>query len=171
MQGAFDALDKASSLLVGPGGDDVSAFRRLLHRTQALPRIEQAFDCLPMQARSRFKSWARAAYNQLYADIRGQTTPDRVTPDGRGVRVGWSSPTDLRVVRWDDYVGELIREARNASHGLLDLLTVTPKKEKRARRLLLATNQGEVPAPLYEVTRVICFALMADAASFCDGSW
>ena len=170
MQGAFDALDKASSLLVGPGGKEVLAFRRLLHRGQAVPRVEQAFDCLPLQARSRFKRWARTAYDRLYADIREQTMPDRITADGCGVKVGWSGPTDLQVVPWDDYVGELIREARNASHGLLDMLTVT-RKNRRPRRLLLATNQGDVPASLYEVARVICLALLADAAALCDRSW
>lgn len=171
MQGAFDALDKASSLLAGPGGKEVPVFLDLLHRKRALPRVEKAFDQLPLQSRLRFKQWAKNAYDQLYTDVRAQTMAGRITADGRGVKVGWSKPTDLRVMQWNEYVGELIREARNASHGLFDLLTVTPKKDKRPRRLLLATNQGDVPASLYEVTRVICFALIADAEALCDRSW
>lgn len=170
MQGAFDALDKASSLLVGPGGKDTRMFIRLLNRTKTLPRIEQAFDCLPLQARGRFKEWARTAYDRLYDDIRAQTMTSRISPDGRGVRVGRSSPTDLELVPWDDYVGQLIREARNASHGLLDMLTTTPKSS-RPRRLLLATNQGEVPSSLYDVTRAICFALLADATALRGRAW
>lgn len=65
---------------------------------------------------------------------------------------------------------ELIREARNSSHGLVDILTFTPAK-KRPRRLLLATNQGDVPTSLYEVARVIVYGLMADATALCEQTW
>lgn len=167
MQGAFDAVDKAAGLL---GGDDAKTFKRLLDRERTLPRVHTAFDQLPMQARARFRQWATASYDQLYADIREQTMPGRITKDGRGVKVGFSSPTDLRLLPWPEYVGELIREARNASHGLMEMLTVTPER-KRARRLLLASNQGEVPTSFYEVARVIVFALMADPAALCGRTW
>jgi hypothetical protein len=167
MQGAFDALDKAASLLCG---DDAKVFKRFLDRDRTLPRIHTAFDQLPMQARSRFKQWATESYDQLYSDIRQQTMPGRITGDGRGVKVGYSSPTDLRLMPWPEYVSELIREARNSSHGLMDMLTYTPAN-KRPRRLLLATNQGDVPTSLYEVARVVVFALMADAAALCEQTW
>lgn len=167
MQGAFDALDKAASLL---GGDDAKTFKRLLDRERTLPRIHAAFDHLPLQARARFKRWATESYDRLYADIRKQTMAGRTTKDDRGVKVGFSSPSDLRLMLWPEYVGELIREARNASHGLMEILTVTPER-KRARRLLLATNQGDVPTSLYEVARVIVFALIADATALCERTW
>jgi hypothetical protein len=172
MQVAFDALDKCSSLLVGPRSKQERAmFVRLLSRKETLPRVEKAFDQLPMQARARFKEWAQSAYDRLYADVQAQTMPNRITPDAQGVKVGWSGPNDLRRVSWDEYVGDLIREARNASHGLLNMLTETPRQGRRARRLLLATNQGEVPASFFEVARVVCFALIADARALCDRSW
>lgn len=170
MQGAFDALDKASSLIAGADGNDVASFKRLLRRKQALPRIERAFDCMPVQSRQRFKEWAGTAYDRLYDDIRAQTMRVRITSDDRGVSVGQTIATDLRVEPWDDYVADLLREARNASHGLMQILTETPAR-KRPRRLLLATNQGEVPASLYEVTRVALFALMSDAGALCDRDW
>jgi hypothetical protein len=71
---------------------------------------------------------------------------------------------------WPEHVSERIREARDASHGLMDMLTATPVNE-RPRRLLLATKQGDAPTSLYEVARVIVFALMADAAGLCGRSW
>lgn len=71
---------------------------------------------------------------------------------------------------WDDYVAELIREARNASHGL-NMLTEDRRGNRRDRRLLLATNEGDVPASLYEVVRAVTFGLFADAEAFCDRTW
>jgi len=170
MQGAFDALDKASSLIAGAGGNDATEFMRLLSAKATLPCVERAFDLMPAQSRSRFKRWARDSYARLYSDIRGQTLQDRITPDGKAVLVAWDRPTDLRRMSWDEYVGALVREARNASHGLMNILTHTPKN-KRAHRFLLATNQGDVPASLYEVARVICLALIADAQSLRLGQW
>ncbi|MEJ7788048.1 MAG: hypothetical protein WKF96_24880 [Solirubrobacteraceae bacterium] len=88
-----------------------------------------------------------------------------------GVLVGHDNATDLREMTWDAYVADLIREARNASHGLFDMLTERPRRGRRLRRLLLSTNEGEVPASLYEVVRVIAFAVFADAEKLCDRTW
>jgi hypothetical protein len=71
---------------------------------------------------------------------------------------------------WDDYVAYLIREARNASHGLR-MLTDPFNAGKPSRPLLLATNSGEVPASLFEVTRAVVFALLADAEALCARTW
>jgi hypothetical protein len=172
MQGAFDALDKAAGLLVGPHaprGADVEAFRRLLRRSDALPRVHQAMSRLPMQMQQRFRIWAGQAFDRLYEDVADQTMSHRKTANG--VLVGHDAPADLREITWDDYVADLIREARNASHGLLDMLTERPRPNRRARRLLLATNNGEVPASLYEVVRAVTFGLFADAEALCDRSW
>jgi hypothetical protein len=171
MQGAFDALDKAAGLLVGPRGTrraEAEAFCRLLRRRDAMPRVERAMSRLPLQMHSRFRAWTRGAFDALYADIRAQTMPHRTTTNG--VRVGHDHATDLREMTWDDYVAELIREARNASHGL-NMLTEDRRGNRRDRRLLLATNEGDVPASLYEVVRAVTFGLFADAEAFCDRTW
>jgi hypothetical protein len=49
--------------------------------------------------------------------------------------------------------------------------TEQPRQNRRARRLLLATNNGEVPASLYEVVRAVTLGLIADAEALCDQSW
>jgi hypothetical protein len=85
--------------------------------------------------------------------------------------VGFTNPTDLQVLPFDDYVAALIREGRNASHGLIDMLAEPSKPGKHQRRLLLATSQGEMPTSLYEVARVIVFGLFADATALCDRTW
>ena len=167
MQGAFDALDKAAGLLARHS--EAATFRRLLRRSQTLPRVHEAFGKLPLQMQSRFCGWATAAFDRLYDDIARQTMPSRITANG--VMVGHQDADDLRELAWDDYVADLIREARNASHGLLKMLTEPPKKGWPLRRLMLATNAGEMPASLYEVVRVITFALFADAEAVCDRTW
>jgi hypothetical protein len=39
------------------------------------------------------------------------------------------------------------------------------------RRLLLATNDGDIPASLYEVTRAIVFGLIAEAEALSARAW
>jgi hypothetical protein len=169
VQAAFDALDKAASLLAGAGGKDTPQFRRLLKRGEAVPRIHAALASLPLQLQARFRAWTEQAYDQLYADITAQCMPSRVTQ--QGILVGRSSPTDLQEEAFDEYVADLLREARNSSHGLLSMLTEPSKPNRRPRRLLLATNQGEVPASLFEVTRAAVFGLLADATALTARSW
>lgn len=168
MQGAFDALDKAAGLLARSRNQEADAFRRLLRRSDALPRIRQSYARLPLQLQARFSTWAQQAYDSLYADLEAQTMHHRRTP--QGVRIGFSGPSDLHEVGWDDYVADLVREARNASHGLR-MLTEVPRPGKPSRPFLLATNSGEVPASLYEVTRAVVFALLADAEALCAQTW
>jgi hypothetical protein len=175
MQTAFDALDKAAALLAAHGDSTTDAFRRLLQRDETLPRLRAAFDGgLPLQLQMRFKSWGETAFEQLYKDIAASTMVSRQSPTG--VRVGYRAPDDLREVPWPEYVGRLMREARNASHGLLDMLAEMPGPKYKShkgppRPFLLATNSGTVPASLFEVTRVIVFGLMSDPARLCTQTW
>ena len=64
-----------------------------------------------------------------------------------------------------------MREARNASHGLMDILADEERRGRRARRLLLATNSGEVPVSFYEVVRAVVYALLADPAALTERAW
>ena len=94
MQGAFDALDKAS-VLAGPPKKDAMTFRRLLRRTETVARIRQAFDSLPIQLQARFRTWATEAFDRFYQDIVSNTIPERRRPEG--VLVGHDDPGDLRL--------------------------------------------------------------------------
>jgi hypothetical protein len=170
LQGAFDALDKASGLL--DPGDESRMFRQLLSRSTTVPRIKRAFQEMPLQVQARFSQWAESAFDRFYDDVLSGTMPSRRT--GSGVRVGFASPTDLHDMSLDDYVATLVREARNASHGLLDILAEPrrpPKPGRPQRRLILATNQGEIPASFYEVMRSIVLGVLADAEALCDRTW
>jgi hypothetical protein len=171
MQGAFDALDKAAALLAADGrGAEAKMFTRLLRRSEAVPRLHQAMDRLPLQLRDRFRRWVTGVYDQLYSDIADGTMPGRVTKSG--VLVGHDRPDDLRELTWDEYVPRLVREARNASHGLMSMLTEQTRPNTPApRRLLLATNDGDIPASLYEVTRAIVFGLIAEAEALSARAW
>src|SRR5262249_39099634 len=141
-------------------------------RAISLPRILRAFDQLPVQMQVRFQQWAQESFDRFYDEILADAMPSRRLPDG--VRVGFTSPTDLRDMPVDDYVATLVRAARNASHGLMDILSEPrkpPTTERPDRRLLLATHQGEMPASLYEITRAAVFALLANPEALCSRSW
>jgi hypothetical protein len=169
LQGAFDALDKAASLLKKSVDDDPQIFKSLLNRSVTLPRVHQAYQKLPLQLQPRFSSWAERTFARFYDEIRSDTMPSRRT--ALGIKAGNTSPGDLRELSWDEYVGMLVREARNASHGLMDAMAEPRRPGRFQRRLLLATSNGEMPASLYELTRVILFGLLADAESLCQRSW
>lgn len=172
MQAAFDLLDKADSLLTPRSKSaEGKSFKRLLRRGEALPRLERAFERLPVQLRARFKRWAQESYDRLYSDVETTTMPKR--RQSNGVRVALTDPVKLQLMTWDDYVAALMRTARNSSHGLQGILR-PPDPSKSGRpdpRLLLATNSGEVPDSLYEVVAVIFFGLMADAERLCAQTW
>jgi hypothetical protein len=167
LQGAFDALDKASGLLK-PGGE-ASMFRQLLNRSQTLPRVERAFNQMPVQMRQRFAQWASTSFDRFYDQVLADTMPSRRGP--AGIRVGFTSPTDLQEMSVDDYVATLVREARNASHGLLDILAEPRSPGRPQRRLILATSHGEIPASFYEVVRAVVFGLLSDADALCNRTW
>ena len=171
MQVAFDLLDKADSLLVPKGKDaEGKNFKRLLRRSEALPRLERSFQRLPLQLRSRFIRWANESYDRLYDDIAAGTMKAR--REKRGIRVAMTDPHDPKLMLWDDYVPAVMRTARNSSHGLQTILRSAPKKAgKPDPRLLMATTDGEVPQSFYEVATVVFFALLADAERVCDGTW
>jgi hypothetical protein len=172
MQAAFDMLDKADSLLTPPRKDtDGKNFKRLLRRTEVLPRLERAFRNLPLQLQGRYVQWARESFDRFYDDIKQSTMAKR--REKKGVRVAFTDPAKPQLMPWDDYIPELMRTARNSSHGLQRILRppTATKSQKRDPRLLLATNAGEVPNSFYEVTAVLFFGLMADAARLCDRSW
>lgn len=173
MQAAFDLLDKADSLLTRPGRiPDGKNFKRLLRREEALLRLDRAFNRLPVQLRPRFKQWARESYDRLYEDIANTTMAKRRRTDGVLVAQRDAAAPVLR--SWDEYVSGLIREARNSSHGLQQILlppSVTGNPNKPDPRLLLATNSGEVPYSFYEVAAIAFFGLMADAERLCARTW
>jgi hypothetical protein len=171
MQAAFDLLDKADSLL-SPGGKSAEgkAFKRLLRRAEALPRLERAFDQLPVQLRPRFQRWARESYDRLYDDIKATTMEKRRNKNG--VRVALTDPAKPQLMSWDDYVAALMRAARNSSHGLQDMLRAPDAtSSKPDRRLLLATNSGDVPSSFYEVSAIAFLGLIADAERLCTQTW
>jgi hypothetical protein len=173
MQAAFDMLDKADSLLTRPGRiPDGTNFKRLLRRDEVLLRLDRAFERLPLQLRPRFKQWAKESYDWLYAEIANTTMAKRVRPTG--VRIAQRDPAKLGLRSWDEYVANLVREARNSSHGLQQILQAPPSTgnpNKPDPRLLLATNTGEIPYSLFEVAAVVFLGLMADAEGLCDRTW
>ena len=171
MQAAFDLLDKADSLLTPQGKlAEGKTFKRLLRRGEALPRLERAFERLPVQLRPLFQRWARESYDRLYNDIKLTTMKSR--QEQGGVRVALTDPAKPQLMPWDDYVAALMRTARNSSHGLQSILQAPdPKSGKSDPRLLLATNSGEVPYSLYEVAAIAFMGLIADAERLCARTW
>ena len=171
MQAAFDLLDKADSLLQRQRRSaDGTGFRKLLKQEEALTRLDRAFDRMPLQLRERFKQWAHESYERFYEDIKRTTMPSRWQRNGVLVAQNLSSRPALR--SWDEYTSNLMRAARNSSHGLLDILRAPPADRTTPDpRLLLATNSGEVPSSFYEVVAVVFFGLMADAERLCDRTW
>ncbi|PZS13370.1 MAG: hypothetical protein DLM64_03430, partial [Solirubrobacterales bacterium] len=171
MQAAFDLLDKADSLLTWRGRSaDTAYFRRLLHRDEAVIRLDRAFDHLPVQLRPRFKRWARESYDRFYKDIKTTTMASRRREGG--VLVAQNDPGRPVLMSWDEYVSRLMRAARNSSHGLQDMLRApTANATKPDPRLLLATNSGEVPDSFYEVVAIVFLGLMADPERLCDRTW
>ena len=157
MHAAFDLLDKADSLLTRAGKQaDATNFKRLLRKDDALRRLDRAFDKVPVQPRPRFKEWAASSYERRYADIKRTTMTSRRKPEGEpdGVLVALNDPARPVMRSWDEYVANLMRAARNSSHGLQDMLRPPPPgSSKPDPRLLLATNSGEVPYSFYEVGR------------------
>jgi hypothetical protein len=170
MQSAFDLLDKAESLL-HHGAVNGKSFKKLLRREEVMPRLERAFDGLPVQTRERFKRWAHESYDRFYDDVKATTMKKRCRPDG--VLVALNDPAKPVLRSWDEYVATLMRTARNSSHGLQQILMPPGPGDttKQDARLLLATNSGDVPDSFHEVVAVVFFGLMADAERLCARTW
>lgn len=169
-QAAFDLLDKADSLLTAPHKKaEGKNFKRLLRRHEVMPRLERAVRRMPLQLQQRFLTYARGRYEQFYADMAEHTMRDRRRPNG--VMVARNEPADLQLMPWEEYVPELIRAARNSSHGLQDVMREPKDMSARHQRLLLATNSGDIPSSFFEVAAIAYLALMADAERLCERSW
>jgi hypothetical protein len=169
-QAAFDLLDKADSLLTAPHKKaEGKNFKRLLRQQEVMPRLERALQRMPIRLQQRFLTYARQRYAQFYADIAEHTMRDRRRPNG--VMVALNDPADLRLMPWDEYVPELMRAARNSSHGLQDIMREPKDANARHQRLLLATNSGDIPSSFFEVVAIAYLCLMADAERLCDRTW
>jgi hypothetical protein len=133
-------------------------------------RLDRAFDQLPLQVQARFKQWAKESYDRFYGDVMEATMASRRADDG--VLVAQTDPARTAKRSWDEYVPNLMRAARNSSHGLRDMLrepaTTSTKPDPR---LLLATNSGDVPHSFYEVVTIVFLGLMADAERLVDRTW
>lgn len=159
IQIAFDLLDKASALMA-PRRGQAHQFRRLLNRQESLPRLERVFGQMPVQLRTRFRTWAVDAFDRFYADVEQTIVAERITRTG--VLVGHTGPSDLREIPWEQYVPELVREARNASHGLQELFAQRQRADRPLRRALVAISSGTLPVSFLEVTWLLFWGLMAE---------
>ena len=169
-QAAFDLLDKADSLLTAPHKKaEGKNFKRLLRRQEVMPRLERAVSRMPLQLQQRFLTYVRGRYDQFYADMAEHTMRDRQRPNG--VMVARNAPADLQLMPWEEYVPELMRAARNSSHGLQDVMREPKDANARHQRLLLATNSGDIPSSFFEVAAIAYLCLMADAERLCARTW
>jgi hypothetical protein len=114
-------------------------------------------------------TYAHGRYDQFYADMAEHTMRDRQRPNG--VMVARNDPADLQLMPWEEYVPELMRAARNSSHGLQDVMREPKDANARHQRLLLATNSGDIPSSFFEVAAIAYLCLMADAERLCDRTW
>jgi hypothetical protein len=155
---AFDLLDKLETLLgYGPPRRGIrpdsmrsgKGFERLLNREETLPALRRAFQSLPLQVRSHFEGRASELYDSVYADVGAGVLPSRRRDDG--VAVGSAAE---RLVRWPEYVGQLVRAVRNSSHGLLD-------QAKGPQFDTAVTHSGALPLLLPELTMMIAFGVLA----------
>jgi hypothetical protein len=65
-----------------------------------------------------------------------------------------------RFVKWDDYVGQVVRSVRNSSHGLLDQLAGRQAD-------VAATHTGALPSSLPDLAFLVGLALLTDP----EGLW
>lgn len=162
-QAAFDVLDKAEALLGTRRGDSGGGFKRLLRRSDALPRLRRSFANLPGAFPERFGAYAELLYDRTYDTIRGEVLPHRLTD--RGVRVARRDADAVEAEDMDTYVSNTLRAIRNSSHGFLDTLADRPD------RFRLATHTGNVPYPFANLAALIGLSLVADAKRLLAGQW
>ncbi len=156
---AFDLLDKLETLLgYGPRarrkyGDSWGSgrgFERLLNRSRTLPEIQGAFGNMPLTWSSSFAARAEELFAEIYDEVREGVLVSRLRNDG--VVVGNDGS---QILKWDDYVGQVVRSVRNSSHGLLDQLAGRQVE-------VAATHTGALPASLPDLIFLIGLALLAD---------
>lgn len=160
---AFDFLDKAEALLgyrrEGSGG----GFQRLLRRSEATRRLEEAWHMsLPVSLRQRFARHVDALFASVHDEVHRHALEFRRTR--RGVEVGREQDDRLFNRPLETYVPELVRAVRNSSHGLLQAL-------KGPERFVLATHDGHVPRQLADLVAFFIFGFAADADAVCNGTW
>lgn len=162
IQAAFDLLDKAEALLgygVRGSGD---GFKRLLRRSQMVPRLNSAWEQLPLRLRSRFRAHTEVLYDAMYDHIRDHALAYRRTP--HAVKV-WRPESERLVARpMDTYVPDIVRSVRNSAHGFLELV-------KGPDRYLIATHDGHLPPSLADLAAMVTFGLVADAEHLVRGEW
>jgi hypothetical protein len=160
---AFDLLDKLETIMGygprarkrGPEFGSGRGFERLLDRSRTLPQLERAFGNMPLRVGGRFAARARELFDEVYEEVREGVLVTRTAV--KGVRVG---QTELELIPWDAYVGQVVRSVRNSSHGLLDQLA--------GRQVdVAATHTGSLPAALPDLAAIIAIGLLADP----EGLW
>jgi len=163
---AFDLLDKAETLLGYDRKSSGAGFESMLLRSRMLPRLEEVWANLPVQARQRFRSRATRLYDELYEGVREHTYPHRLTraavkviSEKRGKTV--AVPTEM-------YTARLVRALRNSRHGFIDVLT---NDERRWDRALLAAHDGYLPSAFPDLVALLAFAMIADFDSVTKKAW
>jgi len=124
-QAAFDVLDKAGALLGTRPDDSGGGFKRLLRRSDTLPRLRRSFANLPGNFPARFGSYAELLYDKTYDGIRSEVLPHRLT--ARGVRVARRDAETVEAEDMETYVSNTLRAIRNSAHGFLDTLADKPE--------------------------------------------
>jgi hypothetical protein len=156
---AFDLLDKLETLLgygprsareFGRAWGSGHGFRRLLDRTEAIPLVRRGFAHLPGQLRSHFSQHAEDLFEETYREIQSGVLDGRRVEGG--VRVGREEQTTMVL---EEYVGRVVRAARNSSHGLLDQLAGPDA-------VVAATHTGALPESLPELVALLAWSLLAD---------
>jgi hypothetical protein len=167
-QAAFDLLDKAETMLGFGTRKAGKGFGRMLRRSSMLPRLDEAWDTIPMQARERFRRHGTRLFDSLYEEVRAHAYPHRRTPDG--VKV-WSEERErLEDVPNDEYVPHLVRAIRNSAHGFLHVLT-SDQKQARLDRATLGSHDGKLPPEFADLAALLAFAFVANFERVVDGTW
>jgi len=162
LQAAFDLLNKAEALLGYGRRGSGTGFKRLLRRSRMLPRLDEAWDQLPLRLRPRFRAHSRALYNLVYEHVYEHALAYRRTRSA--VKV-WNEQANRLVGRsLDNYVPDVVRAIRNSAHGFLEQV-------KGDDRYLIATHDGHLPRPLGDLAALIMFALIADADRLSRRAW
>jgi hypothetical protein len=162
LQAAFDLLDKAEALLGYGARGSGDGFKRLLRRSQMVPRLEAAWEQLPLRLRQRFRLHTTMLFDAIYDHVREHALSYRLTP--KAVKV-WRPESNRLVARpMDTYVPDLIRSVRNSAHGFLEVVADHD-------RYLIATHDGHLPPAVSDIAALIMFGLVADAEHLVQGNW
>jgi hypothetical protein len=161
-QAAFDLFDKLESLLGFSSDDTGKGVKRMLRRDAMVRRLDEVWDALPVQLRTRFRKHTKWLYDAIFQEVRAHTFEYRLTENG--VRVARAS--DGKLITWpmERYVPELVRAVRNSAHGLLDQL-------EGPHRFLLATHDGKLPPQLPELASLLLFGVIARAEDLFAQGW